>query len=95
MKKTVKYMLFAAAIFVGTTAFAGAPPHRPEKKHNDGLRLAAGIVNLAAQVFTPAPQHCCQTPPPPRKEFRRKEHHRPAPPPKPARKPAPKPGHRR
>ena len=92
MKKTVKYMLFAAAVLVGTTAFAGPPRHHREKG-NDGLRLAAGIVNLVTEVIAPAPQppvicyRPAPPPPPPRKVIRRTrvEHRRPAPPP---RKPA-------
>ena len=66
MKKTAKLMTLAAVMVVGTAAFAG--PAKPPRHHdggNDGLRLAAGIVNLVADVLRPAPVVVTTPPPPP------------------------------
>ena len=53
MKKTVKIMLFAAVMCLGTTAFAG--PHGKPGHHRDGLDLANGIVDLVLKVIRPEP----------------------------------------
>lgn len=55
MKNLTKTMTVLAVMLVGTTAFAG--PHGTRHHHhgNDGLALAAGIVNLVARVIAPAP----------------------------------------
>ena len=100
MKKMMIVLLGAAAmLFAVPETFAG---HHGHHKGNDGLRLAAGIVNLVEAAITPAPQviyappALAIAPPPP------VIHHRPAPQKRrhEIRRPAPKPqpkrgGHKR
>ena len=58
-------------VLVGMTAILVAVPetmaghHGHKDKGNDGLRLAAGIVNLVKYAITPAPQVVYQPAPPP------------------------------
>ena len=95
MKKTMKVMMLAAVMFVGTAAFAG--PHGEHRHHNGGVDLARGITNLVIRAVTPCRTTIAVTrtvipeptvlPPPPH------HHRRPAPPPH-HRRPG-KPAHRR
>ncbi len=95
MNKKIKIL----AVAVCTVAFCGttfaAPPRQHKDDKNDGLRLAAGIVQLVQSVIAPQPVVINQPapPPPPRQERytppkpepRPPAHHggnRPAPPPK-------------
>ena len=97
MKKMMFVLLGAAAmLFAVPETMAG---HHDHHKGNDGLRLAAGIVNLVKEIIAPAPQvvyappAAVMAPPPPRV-------HRPEPPrknhkpnrPAPKMQPKPQPG---
>ena len=79
MKNTIlKTTVCAAAVVIGTSAFAGEH-HHEHHKGNDGVRLAASIVNLVGNVLggpsvavyhePPAPVYArpvhCPPPPPP------------------------------
>ena len=100
----MKKMMIA---LVGMTAILVAVPetmaghHGHKDKGNDGLRLAAGIVNLVKHALTPTPQVVYQPAPPPvvvhKPAVIVKEHHkhyqpkrRPEPPRRAHAKPAPK-----
>lgn len=82
MKNTiVKTVVCAAAVVIGTSAFAGEHHHGDHARHeeNSGVRLAASIVNLVGNVLggpsvtvyhePPAPVYArpvhCPPPPPP------------------------------
>ena len=56
-------------VLVGATAMLAVVPETMAGHHkdkgNDGLRLAAGIVNLVKQAIAPAPQVVYQPAPPP------------------------------
>ena len=99
MKKMMFVLLGAAAmLFAVPETMAG---HHDHHKGNDGLRLAAGIVNLVKEIIAPAPQvvyappPAVITPPPPPPKV-----HRPEPPrknhkpnrPAPKMQPKPQPG---
>ena len=92
-------------VLVGMTAMLAVVPETMAGHHkdkgNDGLRLAAGIVNLVKYALTPTPQVVYQPAPPPPVDHRPavivKDHHkhvqpprRPAPPRHAPAKPAPK-----
>jgi hypothetical protein len=88
MNKTWKLLLAAVAVCVGTATFAAPPRHH---KHNEGLEIANGIVDMLLKVTNPAyaaAQHHRHyhkpVPPPPPKRYRRpappKRVHKPAPP---------------
>ena len=57
MNKKWKMMMMAAVFCVGTCAFAN-PHHKHNRNRyydNDGLNLAAGIVDLVCRVIAPQP----------------------------------------
>ena len=95
MNKTWKPLLAAVAVCVGTATFAAPPRHH---KHNEGLEIANGIVDMLLKVTNPAyaaaqyRHYHKPVPPPPPKRYRRPappQHiHKPAPP-KRVHKPAP------
>ena len=66
MNNKFKIVLGALLIAgIATPTFA-APPPRHDKHHNEGLHLAAGIINLVGQVLQIGkPQTVVVTPPPP------------------------------
>ena len=66
MNNKIKIVLGALLIAgIATPTFA-APPPRHDKHHNEGLHLAAGIINLVGQVLQIGkPQTVVVTPPPP------------------------------
>lgn len=84
--KTLLFGIAAAALISAGTAYAQGP-RPPKDDHNNGVRLAADIVNLVKAATSPNP------PPPPRPEpprpAPRDDFRRPQPPP-----PAPAPRHR-
>lgn len=94
-----KIMMATAVICVGTCAFANPHGgHMQKHEHNEGLALAAGIVNLVCKVLRPEPVIVAPPPPvqptviyqerviaPPRPIII--EHHRPTPPPPPPKRP--------
>ena len=63
MNKKFKVVMAAAVICAGTCVFAHEPGHNKKHDRNDGLALAAGIVNLVCKVINPQP--VIVTPPPP------------------------------
>ena len=65
MNKKFKVVMAAAVICAGTCVFAREPKHHNHHGHNDGLALAAGIVNLVARVINPQPVVVTPPPPPP------------------------------
>ena len=91
MKNTIlKTTVCAAAVVIGTSAFAGEH-HHEHHKGNDGVRLAASIVNLVGNVLggpsvtvyhePPAPVYArpahCPPPPPPRHHHHGRKHGEP------------------
>ena len=93
MKKMMITLLAAAAMLIAVPeTMAGHHGHQRDKGNN-GLKIAAGIVNLVKNIVAPAPQvvytppAAIVPPPPPRHEYRRpappKPHHKPAKPNKP------------
>ena len=73
--KTLLFGIAAAALISAGTAYAQGP-RPPKDDHNNGVRLAADIVNLVKAATSPNP------PPPPRPEPPRPAP-RPVPPPRP------------
>ena len=85
MKKLMITLLGAAVMLIAVPETMAGHHGRCRDKGNDGLRLAAGIVNLVKEVIAPAPQAVCAaaprvvyTPPatvivPPRHNYRRPE----------------------
>jgi len=64
MKRTAKVILAAAvatAMF-GANAYAGTPHKHHGNDRNEGLALAAGIVNLVRTVIDPVGTAICPTP---------------------------------
>jgi hypothetical protein len=69
MNKKFKVMMAAAVICAGTCVFAREPGHHKKHDRNDGLALAAGIVNLVCKVINPQPVIVTPPPPPPVVEY--------------------------
>ena len=69
MNKKFKIVMAAAVICAGTCVFAREPKHHNQHDHNDGLALAAGIVNLVCKVINPQPVIVTPPPPPPVVEY--------------------------
>ena len=63
-KKMNGKVFFAAAVFcIGTAVFAAPPRHHRHHKHNEGLALANGIVDLVLKVVAPQPTVVVAPPP--------------------------------
>ena len=69
MNKKFKIVMAVAVICAGTCVFAREPKHHNQHDHNDGLALAAGIVNLVCKVINPQPVIVTPPPPPPVVEY--------------------------
>ena len=98
MKKMTIGLLAAAAMMLTVPEAVAGHHGKHHEKGNDGLRLAAGIVNLVKEIITPAPQVVyapqpaviAPPPPPPvhRKPVYRKPVYRKPEPPRPHHAPA-------
>ena len=104
MKKMTIGLLAAAAMMLTVPEAMAGHHGKHHEKGNDGLKLAAGIVNLVKEIIAPAPQvvyapqPAVIAPPPPPPVYRKpappKPHkqHKPA---KPAKPQPPRGGHKR
>ena len=108
MKKMTIGLLAVAAMMLTVPEAVAGHHGKHHEKGNDGLRLAAGIVNLVKEIITPAPQvvyapqPAVIAPPPPPPPVHRKPVYRKPEPPRPHHAPAkphkpqpPRGGHKR